>query len=269
MMSRRIGDGFPDSESAKEAVQRYGYYRMGGAEFKLSRDLREGLARLTALQLPGDANDRTGNRFRRYGKAWIVPGGDRLHVSPTVMNTSIGEREQEYYQPVSLNPEEQGKTRRFAALDEEHFENSLLRALIRFDLSITEFSPDRIGCPLQVGVHIISLRAREGVPAAATPDFVHCDGEHYTFAHLLMREGVVGGKNWVTDRSARGKKTVELSPSEVKASFTLDEPLDCYVVKDDLVAHAVDKVSVAEGHQEGHRTILLIDFTPMLPVLQL
>ena len=103
----------------------------------------------------------------------------------------------------------------------------------------------------------------------ASPNRVHRDGEHYTCAHLIDRHGVVGGENHIVDPEWADHEMAAVPQTAIRSAFTLENPLDTYIVRDDRVAHHVAGVTLAPGTESGSRTILLIDYTPMQPYVLL
>lgn len=65
----------------------------------------------------------------------------------------------------------------------------------------------------------------------------------------------------MADATAAGMPATSLAPSQVIDRFVLLNPLQGWVVDDRRVSHYVSPVEVVTGAIEGHRTVLLIDFT--------
>jgi hypothetical protein len=249
----------------REELVGRGFARIRASEWELSPGHREGLAKLisSARFLPRDSECQGGYRYRQYGRFGALPWCDLLEPYPAVWDEGTRSWVMEFTQPATLNSEERGRKRYFAALSDEFTENPLIQDLIRFDLSNSPFTADELARPIEVGVHLVRLEASQGRTARATPDRPHRDGEPFTWAHLVERCGVEGGDNYIMDASWADHPLGDVPESEIRARFTLDEPMDSYVVKDDLVAHHVEGVSAHPGSPGGWRTVLLIDFTPM------
>jgi len=111
-----------------------------------------------------------------------------------------------------------------------------------------------------VGVHIIEFFVRRGCCVVSSPRNVHCDGEPFTWAFLIARSDVVGGENLIATVDSCGKNPGELQSEDILARFTLESPLDGWVVDDLRVSHYVSPVTTAPDAAFGRRTMLLIDF---------
>jgi len=214
--------------------------------------------------LPPDPYCAERFRFRRYARLFMLPWTGLLLTAPPRIDES-GEALQMYQHPATLNVDEAGVGRWFPALDAETLAADWLDRIIRFDFDQTAFTEEERASPIQVGVHLVDHRPRVGQPAAASPNCVHRDGEHYTCAHLIHRSGVTGGENHITDPEWAGRAISDVPAGAIRAGFTLERPLDGYIVRDDRVAHHVDAVELAPNADAGRRTMLLIDFTPMRP----
>jgi hypothetical protein len=256
-------------EEYKRTLVTKGFVRLNPEDFALDHDMmREfGTFRCETHFLPKDETCKGNYRYRKYGKRMYFPWENRFYDFPAVMKN--GGKYMEYNQPLSLNPEDGNKSRFFSAIDDEFYQTQLLRRLIEFDFSCCSFTPEELLNPIQVGIHIVRLVATSNQPAVASPNVVHRDGEHYTAAHLIEFVNATGGENYVTDPVYAGRPIENVPISGIRASFTLINPFESYIVKDDLVAHSVEAVFVKDGAQCGHRTVLLIDFTPMKPALML
>jgi hypothetical protein len=107
---------------------------------------------------------------------------------------------------------------------------------------------------------MIRMVAFPGKPSVPSPSVPHQDGEPFTFIHLINRRGIVGGNSEVYHNvpvngfSSRG---------DLIENFTLENSLDTFAVWDKGVFHHVTPVVVADGHDEGVRDVLIIDFTPL------
>jgi hypothetical protein len=214
--------------------------------------------------LPIDPYCKGGYRYRRYARLFLLPWADAITPAPTEWQDGRSPVFT-YQQPAALNSEEQGSARRFPAIVPEVLASDWMQHIIRFDFAQLRFTAAELSGPIQVGVHVVELRPREGVPAVASPNRVHRDGEHYTCAHLIERRGVTGGENHIVDPEWADHEIGAVPRAAIRSAFTLENPLDSYIVRDDRVAHHVAGVELAPDAATGSRTILLIDFTPMQP----
>lgn len=194
---------------------------------------------------PRDPYAPKGGRNRYYGTGIFDPVNGELNLFSRDW----------YQQGTAYNPEEGGTRRKFAGLG-ALIRNPFLHALILEDLSrLPGLTPEFAGEFIQVGIHMIRMEARPGVPGVATPNRLHKDGEPATFIHLIARDGITGGETWIA-KDGKGEQML--------AKFTMTQPLETAVVNDDLVFHYVSPVEVEEEKQVGYRDVLLIDVTPMV-----
>ena len=263
-----IGCSVPD---IPKQLSTNGYVRIDAPQFAISDNLMTGFEDIQRLArfLPVDRTCEGGFRHRRYGKLFSLSWNDDFEVGPSVWDEATRSFVVEYSQPSSLNPEDGGRRRFFPTFERRDYSNPFLLELIRFDLANSPFSEAELAEPIQVGLHLIKLVAHPKRPAVVSPNVVHRDGEHYTWAHLIERVDAGGGKNWITDPEWAGSRIEDVPEANIRAGFTLEYPLDSYAVKDDLVAHSVDAVRVRPGVEFATRTMLLIDFTPMRAILMM
>lgn len=215
-------------------------------------------------ELPPDPYAERAHRYRRYGRAVLVPWEQSLTWLPTHQDPVLGPVT-EYYQG-DHNPEHPGRRRRFPALSAATRANALLRQIILFDArEATQLEPLRQGL-VHVGVHLLKLAVdgseEEAVPS---PNVLHQDGEPFTFAHLISRDNVTGGVNVIAPPRCAGLHPEEVSKELIQAEFTLDRPLDSYGVYDPQVSHYVSPVRRGSAARRGERSVLLVDFTPYVP----
>lgn len=214
--------------------------------------------------MPSDPYGPNTNRYRRYGRAVYVPWSGNLTWLPTVEDAELGPAT-EYFQG-DFNPEFPGARRRFPAIPEKARNNELLRQIVLFDAEQALWLDELRHGPVHIGVHFLTLRVDgEGERAVPSPDFLHQDGERFTFAHLINRDNVVGGTNVIAPPRCAGMKPEEISADLRQAEFTLENPLDSYAVYDEKVSHYVSPVCRGSAPRPGERSILLIDFTPYIP----
>ena len=122
-----------------------------------------------------------------------------------------------------------------------------------------------ISRPFIAGVHLVTYEARPGRPAVSSPDLLHCDGEPFTFIHLVERRNVEGGANMIAPRAFEKKRPDEVPPEAVLAELTLESPLDTIAVNDAKVAHYVSRVQTVPGADRGWRSVILVDFSILAP----
>jgi hypothetical protein len=214
-----------------------------------------------AKQLPPDPTSPT-TRFRAYGKSILA--NDTL--TPVKATLKDGREVMEYTQPAELNSEQQGRRRFFTALPSMISSNFAIRQLVQLFGDIANLEADNEAA-WQVGMHLVKLVATPSTPAAASPNHFHRDGEPYTFAVLVERDSVVGGENAIAETKWAEHKLREVPSTEILSKFTLENSLEAYGVNDVMVSHHVEAIACAPNVEIGHRTVLLIDFTPLRPVL--
>jgi hypothetical protein len=227
-----------------EELCRKGFSAMKSADFVASPELARALSRLReeCRDLPADPRAKNGERRRRYARYIYLPWRNCLALQPVTT----------YSQESSLNPDDGGTVRQFEELTPGMRTNKFLKELIRRDFAMLPISDEEACIPWDVGVHVVQMFARPGIPGISSPDCLHKDGEPFTYIHLLERRDVIGGENIVADNSKR-----------IILDCTLTDPMDSLVIRDEAVYHQVKRIEVAPGAQEGFRTSLLIDFTPM------
>jgi hypothetical protein len=164
-----------------------------------------------------------------------------------------------YQQQGSFNPEHAGERRGFASLTELQSSNAFLRRLILgYFLTLPWTAHGRV----LVGAHLVEFLVRPGYSVVSSPVNIHQDGEPFTFGMLVARADVTGGENIIATPDSCGKSPDEIPSANIRARFTLDKPLQGWVVDDRKVGHYVSPVAVEQDAAVGRRTMLLIDFTP-------
>jgi hypothetical protein len=213
----------------------------------------------TCDDLPADPYCAQGSRLRRFGRFRLNSETADVRSEPPERDDAFGYLVTRYEQPAENNPEHAGRPRFFAALRADQCRSPFLRmAIARCFRGISW--PDRT-VPLVVGVHIVETVARQDHPGVSTPNHLHHDGEPVTWAFLLSRSNVAGGENIIAMPTAIGRSAGDLEASETLARFTLERPLEGWVVDDQRVCHYVSPIEVVGMEPVGHRTILLIDFS--------
>jgi hypothetical protein len=252
--------------TVSDRIARSGYAHLSneffGQDDPKIQEARRSFAR-SCRALPIDIHGDNANRTRRFGNFILLPWNGAISAVPPVWDAKSGRMTSRYLQSAAINPEQNGDDRKFASLTKAQAENVFLQfAIARCFRSLPWRHPRK---PVGVGCHIIRLTASPGNRAVSSPDLIHRDGEPFTFAALIERHGVTGGENLITIPEAANKHPSEVRDEAVIDRFTLDRPWDGWVVDDRAVAHYVSPVEVAEGYRCGSRTILLIDFTPLVP----
>lgn len=196
-------------------------------------------------QLPPDPKAKNGERNRRFG-VWIYDPIEN-HLFPTTRHS--------YLQSVKYNAEECGELRHFAELG-DLANNRYLRWQIGDDLDrILPLKGKYAYEFLKIGSHMIRMYARPGQPGLPSPPRPHRDGESATWVHLQNRVNVTGGENWIC---------LDPKGEQMLARFTMVEPGETALVRDEAVMHHVTNVEVEPGMPFGYRDVLLIDVMPLV-----
>jgi len=261
-----VAEAVESERLVADALERNGYARIH-PNYLLARGGDVAIGRRDFLEsireLPIDWHCTDHNRYRRYGVFDLRPWSGDLESLPPAWDSEKGEFVMEYLQSSSLNPEHAGNVRMFAALTEAQRTNRFLRWAIETCFRSLPWKQTRRS--ILVGVHIIRLEAQRGMPSASSPDYLHRDGEPWTFGFLLERHGVVGGENVIAPAKLANIHPDELADRAVIERFTLEQPLEGWVVDDRKVSHYVSPVRVVGDRDRGSRTILLIDFCVAIP----
>jgi hypothetical protein len=228
--------------------------------------------RAAAANMPLDRTDGGVGRARLYGRGILLPWmpvGAELFFEPGrvyAFNDAFG---LEYSQPASVNSVAAGKRRVFKPFSEELYSNELIQDLIRMLWLAVPFDHDTKNGAMVVGMHLVKLSPSASAPAVASPDLVHRDGENFTAGILIDRINADGGFNAVTHTRWHDHRFDEVPERDVYDRFTLAAALEGYIVQDDRVAHYVSPVASVDPEIHAERTILLIDFTPARPAINL
>jgi hypothetical protein len=259
-------------ETLKMKLTFDGYARFSASA--VTKDYSQAIKQLedAAEALLVDNYDTDAGRARAYGRFHFLPWNNqesdlwpefgRLHQ----FNAQFG---LEYTQPAELNSDAAGERRVFKAFSEDLYKNELIVDLVRHFFAAVPFDADTKAGAIVVGLHLIKLAPSPTQPAFASPDLVHRDGEPFTAAVLISRKNVYGGENVITNVCCHDKKISDVVSSDVFDAFTLVDPLDGYIVSDAKVAHYVGPVSCVDPKEQAGRTILLIDYTPSRPVIDM
>ncbi|MGY4306942.1 hypothetical protein ACVIJ6_004185 [Bradyrhizobium sp. USDA 4369] len=246
-------------------LEQHGFerYVIGAADVNLDVDRHLDQIRQEFSSLLRDPYGQSDNRYRSYSRGILLPWNASFDwIPPTTLVN--GHPTTEYFQG-PYNPHFSRERRILPSITETTKANPLLRRLIWWDFDRTFWTKELWGYPLQVGVSFIKLQVdAENHRALSTPDSFHQDGETFTFAHLVKREGIEGGINAITYPSAAGKVREQVSNNELLAEFELHAPLESYAIFDPKVSHYVSPIELARDCSRGERSIMLIDFTPMV-----
>jgi hypothetical protein len=203
------------------------------------------------------------HRYRQYTRAFLSPS--RLLEWMADAKTKDGNPICEFSQGV-FNPEFKNEARRLPALAPSAKTNPLLLRLIETDFAQTFWDDRDELLPLAVGVHFIKLMVENPVDeAVSSPPCLHQDGESFTFVHLIERENVEGGVNSIATTAAVDLVPDELARGMLLDQFQLEAPLDSFGVCDSMVSHHVSSVRRGSAPRPGKRSVILVDFTPMIP----
>lgn len=258
-------------------VRDHGYAYVSGKDLACPTHLTEPWEALKSsfAHLPLDRHSSDGNRFRRYSQFIALPWRHTFELLPPVWDARRGEEVTEYFQDTSYNPTDGGQSRTFAALAPSQRQNPFLTWLLEYDLRQIPWTVKELHKPLLVGVHQVKHVASTGRAAASSPDCLHQDGEPFTFVHLIERSAnVVGGINTIAPTCYKNRQPSDVPPHDILAQFTLTNFLDSFVVADARVCHHVSAIDVMpapedaahrRGGNSGVRSVLLIDFTPLVP----
>jgi hypothetical protein len=247
-----------------------GFARFDGSVFGEDPVFKAGVAALmdVAARLPADPYGAGAGRMRVFGKAVrhpdiAMPGN--LAFQKERVYAFNGATGVDYFQPAESNPEHGGIRRVMKGLPDSLHDNAALLRMIGFFFDAVPFDDDTRRDAMQIGVHIVRMEPGADLPAVASPNCLHTDGEPYTCGVLLDRVNAEGGENFITPTRYEHMLPGDVPPEEMMAQFTLERLLDGYVVKDDSVAHYVSPVARADPGASAHRTILLIEFVPLRP----
>lgn len=225
-------------------------------------------ASLTGIKAAADAAPpdphSSGGRNRFYRTAEYQPWSRRFRFHDPFW--SRGGWYVPYFQAEATNSDQGGKERRFAPLPDALEEDPLLIAAVS---TIESWIPGEMierRLPLRVGVHLIRLWSDGRRRALPSPPHLHTDGEPWTAIMLVDRENVTedSARNFIAKRQCYGLHPRDIDPDDMIQEITMRTPLETILVDDARVSHHVCGVQGAHG-QPGHRTSLLIDFSPSWP----
>ncbi|MGW6874730.1 2OG-Fe dioxygenase family protein [Streptomyces xanthophaeus] len=259
-----------DPGGVVDALRERGFARYGAEQLGIAPagSAAQDLARIREVfaDLPPDPYAPGTNRFRRYSHAVYLPWKDELSWIPGTPDpvhgtvTDFSQGEDAYPRPRRVLPD----------IPEALRGNALLLRLLRWDIEQVLSLKDLGRRPLWAGVHLIRLGVdRPGQDAVSSPDCLHQDGgsaHTFTFAHLISRTNVTGGRNVIATPASAGLQPEDLW-ADIHADFTLTEPLDGYAVHDHRVSHYVGPVRAGSEPGPGERSILIVGVAPYVPQL--
>jgi hypothetical protein len=191
------------------------------------------------MDAPLDVHVEPATRSRLHDKLVLLPWNRTLVRLPLLC----------YYRDLSVWPQ-QG--RQYQSLGKSFLQSSELIDLLLFDLSLCPVSEVDLCYPIEVGLNLIKISASPIQNGISPPNRPHQDGESFVLIHLIERCNVVGGES----------QTFDLDGTRLWEG-TLVEPFDTLVLDDNCVLHHVGETSVAQQSEQGHRTVLVVDLSPM------
>jgi hypothetical protein len=165
-----------------------------------------------------------------------------------------------YYQG-SNNPEH-SEIRYFNSLSNKIKNSKFMKNLILEDFSRTYGLRDE-QLPIYVGVHFVKIECSNNkYPGISSPDFLHQDGEPFTFAHLFERNTYVkGADNYIASTKFRNINPKDLQQDCIIEQFTLSDFMDSFAVADEQVSHYVSAIETTIENKKAVRKMILIDFS--------
>jgi hypothetical protein len=219
-------------------------------------------------RLPPDPNAPEANRYRCYARGVVLPWTRRITWGPGTPDLVHGQIAE--FTQGQLNPEYLDQTRIFPYAPRGLLADPTLHHLVFFDLVHTDWPAAAMNVPIHVGVHFVNLLVNQpDQVATSSPDCLHQDGgmDSVYFVHLLDRNNVTGGATVIAEPACAGLTIHDVAEHQIRARFTLDEPLDSYAIIDSQVSHYITPVRTADAQQPGHRAAILIGLIPYtLPI---
>jgi hypothetical protein len=206
---------------------------------------------------------------RRYYDGGIyqrrAAAGKRFVRCSPCVEEGTGHEFTTYQQPPGMNRDYVAE-RRFAPFPAHLLDHAGAQDIIDLCFQATPSSlfPNQARGWLKVGLHLICLEAEGARPGISSPNRAHVDGELSTTIIMLDRYNVIGGESLAVERQFADTHPNEIPFEARRAELTLERPLDMLTVDDRRLAHYVFPV-FARNNTKGHRTVLLVDFTPLSP----
>jgi hypothetical protein len=132
-----------------------------------------------------------------------------------------------------LNPEYLDQTRIFPYAPHGLLADPHAPTLVLFDLVHTDWPATAMNVAIHVGVHFVNLLVNQPDQVATSPpDCLHQDGgmDSVYFLHLLDRNNVTNGAAVIAEPACAGLTIHDVAEHQIRARFTLDEPLDSYAI---------------------------------------
>ncbi len=218
--------------------------------------------------LPADRYEPESLRYRRHSRGVYLPWEDKLSWLPNLHDDHYGDVID--YDMKGYNAEFLQVARQFPAIPQDILNNSLVQTVIQHDLQQTLWLQNFSKMPLNVGVGCVMLKVEKPEDEAiSTPNTLHQDGGEvsFTFIHLICRDNVNGGINYIAPPRCVGLLPEELSTKLLLSEFTLQQPLDSFVVHNARVSHHVSSVRQANTSHTGERGILIVAVSPLVKQL--
>jgi hypothetical protein len=213
-----------------------------------------------------DPSDATGYRKRGFMQCLLFPWRRTLARVPDRIEQETGAIYASYFGHPAYHCGQTVPEKRMSPLVLDDAAYQVLEEVIWRDFDLIASKLVTVTYPILSGIHVIAMTtAASSTGARSSNDCLHTDGEPFTFGHLLERVAVIGAENVIARRECDGQRPEGLSETDVLARFTLSEPFAGFAVNDQLVSHYVSPVHSAPGTRSGRRTILLIDFAPLVP----
>lgn len=263
----------PVVERYRDTLEREGYAFEAGANIRSALSAHAlqwiGMAREAGRNAPVDKNrgGQEAGRHRHYSPGLYyrrAAAGRRFQPSPPFVDAA-GREFTTYMQPPGMN-RDYGAERQFEPLPPSLLSHEGLQDVVDICFQATPSSlfPNEARDSLKAAVHLICLKAKGERPGISSPNRAHVDGELSTTILLLDRVNVIGGGSLVVERRFADTHPNEIPFEARRADFTLDQTLDMLTVDDRRLAHYVFPV-FARANTKGYRTVLLVDFTPLVP----
>jgi hypothetical protein len=218
--------------------------------------------------LPPDRYAPESRRFRRHTRGVFLPWEDRLSWMPNIEDAQYGGVID--YDMQGFNSEFAQTKRQMPAIPDEIRLDPFIERIVRFDVAETLWLGDFARTPLSVGMGCVLLSVDEaGQEAASTPNILHQDGGAvaFTFVHLVLRDNVEGGINYISPPRCVGMLPWELTETMIDAEFTLNEALDTFAVHNSRVSHYVSPVRRGNANTVGQRGVLIVAVSPLVKKL--